>query len=766
VKVNGRLVAAIVVAAAVLAAVAVGASSTHSRGRTDAAAAPAGTTATTAATGTTAAPPTTAVHRTVAAFTRATATADRSAPNGGVPCPWLNSALPVTTRVDELLAAMTPLQEATLLHLLQYDPSVGYEGYTPAIPQLCIPLITEQDGPAGVAAAFTGATQLPAPIADAAAFDPGLAESYGDVIGSEDAAKGVDMALAPTINIDRSPRWGRSYESLGEDPFLTASLAIPLVRGIQANRVVAVVRHFAVYNQETERGTSADDAIVSERALREIYLPAFSATVQQADPAAVMCSYNLINGTPACQDPSLIDTILRQEWHFTGFVRSDCGSVYQQAPAMAVGISQVKCTSLYDPSTLAIQVDDGQLSRATLDGLARPLLTVLFEYNLIAAPHPASVADRSTVVTDEAHQQVALLTEDEGTVLLKNQDRLLPLDPRLVSSIALIGPDGGDPMPTGLGSTAVVGYQPLTPLVALGAVFGDRLRYASGADVADAVAAAKASHVAIVVVNDVESEGYDRPSLALPGDQDDLVDAVAAANPNTIVVLQTGSAVLMPWVNQVPAILETWYPGVLAGTSLVDILLGKVDPSGKLPVTFPVSEAEMPDNTPATFGGSGGRTLYSDGIDVGYRWYEANEVTPLFSFGYGMSYTSFSFTHLRVSALGDDVDVAASITNTGPVAGADIVQVYVGDPPSAGEPPRQLRAFQRVDLLPGDSQTLNVTLPAGDFAVWDDASASWQVEGGIYGLYVGDGSDAGNLPLVNSVTLPSEDLGVNSGLVV
>jgi len=205
---------------------------------------------------------------------------------------------------------------------------------------------------------------------------------------------------------------------------------------------------------------------------------------------------------------------------------------------------------------------------------------------------------------------------------------------------------------------------------------------------------------------------------------------------------------------------------VLAGTSLVDILLGKVDPSGKLPVTFPVSEAEMPDNTPATFGGSGGRTLYSDGIDVGYRWYEANEVTPLFSFGYGMSYTSFSFTHLRVSALGDDVDVAASITNTGPVAGADIVQVYVGDPPSAGEPPRQLRAFQRVDLLPGDSQTLNVTLPAGDFAVWDDASASWQVEGGIYGLYVGDGSDAGNLPLVNSVTLPSEDLGVNSGLVV
>ena len=449
-------------------------------------------------------------------------------------CPWLNPVLPVASRVDLLLHAMTPLQEATLLHLDQENPSVGYEGFTPAIPQLCFPMITEQDGAAGVATGFTGVTQLPAPVADAASFDPALAQRYGDVIGSEDAAKGVDLALSPTINIERSPLWGRAYESLGEDPFLTASMAVPLVKGIQANRVVSVVKHFAVYNQEMHRATGLDNAIVTQRALHEIYLPAFSAAVQQGGAGAVMCSYNLINGIPACENSNLLDGILRDQWHFSGFVRSDCGSVYAQQPAMAVGVSQVKCSMFYNPEGLAAAVTDGHLPRASLDALARPLLTVLFRYNLVGSPHPPA---RYVIATSQDHQQVALQTDDEGAVLLRNVGGLLPLDLAHLPSLALIGPSDATPMPAGFGAIYVLPSHPITNLAALRAAMGRRLRYNSGTNIASAVSVARHSTVVVIVLHDVEAERHDRTTLALPGDQDALVSAVAAANPRTIVVL-------------------------------------------------------------------------------------------------------------------------------------------------------------------------------------------------------------------------------------
>ena len=675
-------------------------------------------------------------------------------------CPWVNPRLPVATRVNLLLAAMSPLQEATLLHLRQYKPTVGYEGYTPAQPALCIPMITEQDGAAGVATGMTGVTQLPSPIADAAAFDPSLAQRYGDVIGSEDATKGVDLALSPTINIDRSPLWGRSYESLGEDPFLTASLAVPLVQGIQANRVVSVVKHFAVYNQESHRATAADNSIVSDQALHEVYLPAFAAVTRQAHAGAMMCSYNLINGVPACENGPLINGILRHQWGFQGMVRSDCGSVYDQASAMAVGISQVKCTRLYDPATMAAAVAAGRMPRATLDGLARPLLSVLFQYDLVANPHPP---DRAEVATGPAHQQVAAQTANEGTVLLKNDANLLPLDFTHLGSVALIGPQDGTPMPAGFGAMHVLPTHPVSALAALRAALGSRVLYDPGTNPSDAVAVARRAQVAIVVVHDVESEHYDRSSLSLPGNQDALVSAVANANRHTIVVLETGAAVLMPWIRSVSAILETWYPGEAAGTSLVDILSGRVNPSGKLPVTFPASAAQMPDNTPATFGGAGGRTLYSDGVNVGYRWYEATGVKPAFSFGYGLSYTRFAFSGLQSKVVGGGISVTARITNQGSLRGADVVQCYVGAPSGTGEPARQLRAYQRVDLLPGQSQVVTMRLSPGDLAVWSTAQQQWIVPAGPYRLYVGDGSDIGNLPLTTSVNMAPAALGVASG---
>ena len=686
--------------------------------------------------------------------TVAAATAPRVAPTTPA-CPWLNGHLPVSTRVDELLTAMTTAEEASLLHIHQVSLVVPYEGYTLPIPRLCIPLITEQDGAGGVANEMTGVTQLPAPIADAAAFDPSLAQRYGDVIGAEDAAKGVDLALAPTINIDRSPYWGRSYETLGEDPYLTASLAVPIVRGIQADRVVSVVKHFAVYNQETDRSTLQDDSIVSDQALHEVYLPAFSAVTQQAQAGAVMCSYNLINGTPACEDGPLIQGILRDQWRFSGFVRSDCNSVYRQAPAIAVGISQVKCSRLYNPLSLAA------LPKATLDGLIRPLLTVLFSHDLIANPHPLNHA---ASVATPAHDAVALQTADEGAVLLRNQRSLLPLDLSRLRSLALIGPADGTPMAAGFGAVYVQPNHPVSAAAAFRAALGSRLHYASGSDLVGAAELARASDAAIVVVNDVESEHIDRTTLALPAHENALVEAVAAANPRTIVVLETGSAVLMPWLRQVDAVLETWYPGQVAGTSLVDLVSGRVDPSGKLPVTFPADPALMPAGTPQTFGGVDGRTLYSEGVDVGYRWYEANNVTPAFPFGFGLSYTRFGFARLQLRAApSGGVSVDATVTNAGRVAGADVVQCYVGPPAQTGEPPRQLRGFTRVNLLPGQSQDVHLVVSLGDLARWDAVHAAWTVTGGTYHFYVGDASDAAHLPLRGQLRVAPTSLGVASG---
>jgi beta-glucosidase len=687
---------------------------------------------------------------------------------GALACPWLNPNLPVARRVDKLIAAMTPLQEATMLHLRQPGPGAPYEGWTAAIPELCIPSITQQDGAAGVATGFPGApanfpnvTQLPAPVADAAAFDPALAARYGDVIGAEDAAKGVDLALAPTINIDRSPLWGRSYESLGEDPYLSASLAVPLVNGIQNNRVVSVLKHYAVYNQETNRATAADNAVVSEQAIHEIYLPAFSAAVQAGHVGSVMCSYNLINGTPACQDSALLDGILRSSWHFDGFVRSDCGSVYDQAAAIAAGVSQIKCSKLYNPTALADMVTSGQLPRAQLDALVRPLLTVLFRFDLIAQPHPDN---RDDTATTAAHQTVALTTADEGSVLLKNDRNLLPLNMNRVRSVALIGPGQGTAMPAGFGAMHVQASDPVTALSALRDALGSRVHYTTGGSLLAAETLARQSELAIVVVHDLQSEHHDRTSLALPGNQDALVRTVAAANPNTIVVLETGSAVLMPWLHSVKAVLETWYPGEAAGTSLVDLLSGRVNPSGKLPVTFPASPAAMPANTAATFGGVGGRVLYSEGVNVGYRWYQANQVQPAFSFGYGLSYTKFKFSGLHVSvSKSGGLAVSATVTNVGAVRGADVAQCYLGFPSTTNEPPRQLRGFARVDLAPRQSAPVHFQLSAGDLATWDTTRHTWVVDGGTYRVSVGDGSEPAQLPLTTTVPLAHAVLGPNSG---
>ena len=685
-------------------------------------------------------------------------------------CPWLYSRLPSGRRASMLMAAMTPLQEASLLHLYWGGSTANpYEGLSPAIPSLCIPAITEQDGSGGVASGwrtttghFDGVTQLPSPIAGAAAFDPALASGYGQVIGAEDAGVGVDVALAPTINIERDPLWGRSYESLGEDPFLTGSLAVPLINGIQSQRVAAVVKHYAAYNQETGRGTLRDDAIISDRALHEIYLPAWSSAIQQAHPAGVMCAYDLINGVPSCQSQELLRNQLRGVWGFAGFIRSDCGSVFNQAASMAAGVSQVKCTGLYQPAEIAHAVTGGTLPKAELDGLVRPLLTALFQFDLIAAPHP--LRPDAQVSTDQ-DQDVALRTDNEGAVLLKN-DGLLPFAIPGTGSFALIGSNGGTPMPAGYGAMRVRSSDVTTTLEALQAA-GARVNYTNGAVISVAVRLARAANVAIVVVNDVESEGRDRQSLALPGDQNALVSAVAAANPRTIVVLETGAPVYMPWLSSVAGVLETWYPGQEAGTSLVQLLSGQVNPSGKLPVSWPTPGGARPDATLTEFGGGGGPTYYSEGLDVGYRWYEANGSRPQFPFGYGLSYTSFHYGGLHISSgPRGGFTVTATVTNTGRRSGAEIAQCYIGFPATSGEPPRQLRGFQRVVLDPGKNAQVRFPITRGDLATWSGAPGSvgsWSVAAGHYDVYVGASSDSAALPLHGTITSGSAQLGPAGG---
>lgn len=684
-------------------------------------------------------------------------------------CPWLDSSIPSGRRAQMLLSAMTPLQEADMLHLY-WGGSVAnpFEGLSPAIPSLCIPAVTEQDGAAGVgsgwrtaAGQFDGVTQLPAPIADAAAFDPGLARSYGKVIGAEDAAVGVDMALAPTINIERDPLWGRAYESLGEDPYLTASLSVPLVDGIQSHRVVAVVKHYAVYNQETGRGTTRDDVAVSDRALHEIYLPAWSTVIQEAHPGAVMCAYDLINGTPSCQSEALLVEQLRGVWGFAGFVRSDCGSIFDQAASIAAGVSQVKCTRLYQPAAIAAQVAAGTMPRGELDALVRPLLEVLFKFDLIASPHQPQP---NAVVSTGADQAVALQTANEGSVLLKDNG-ILPLDPS--STVALIGPDGGSPMTAGRGAMHVRSQQVTTALDAFQDEIGTRLSYTDGANIAVAQRLARLAHVAVVVVHDAESEGRDRTSLSLPGNQDALVEAVAAVNPRTVVVVESGAPVYMPWLGSVSAVLETWYPGQDAGQSLVGLLTGTVDPGGKLPVSWPAPGGPRPDSATGEFASTRGPTRFDEGIDVGYRWYASTGAAPQFPFGYGLSYTRFRFSDLKVRAgKGPGLTVTASVTNIGRRAGDEVAQCYIAFPATTGEPPLQLRGFERVNLLPGKSAPVRFAISAGDLATWSGAPGTvgtWSVAAGQYGVLVGDASALSSLPLRSSVAVPAAQLGPASG---
>jgi beta-glucosidase len=671
-------------------------------------------------------------------------------------CPWVGSSAPVPTRVSEVLAKMTVAQKVALV---TGASGSSYTGFIPAIGSLCIPAVNLQDGPAGVGDGLANVTQLPAPVDVAATWDTSAEQEYGQLIGSEQADKGTTVDLGPTINIVRDPRWGRAFESIGEDPYLNGTLGAADIRGVQSTGVMAQVKHFAVYNQETNRNTSSDNAVVSTQAEQEIYLPAFQNAVQNGAASSVMCAYSYVNGTAACQNQYLLSTVLRQQFGFGGFVTSDWGGTHSTAASANAGLDMdMPGNDGYFGSALQNAVSGGSVSTATLNSMVSDVLTEMFAFGLFDRPTAGSPDETATSATDQSD---ATQLAEEGSVLLKNSGSILPLTSS-DKSIAVIGADAStSPLTAGGGSASVTSSGTVTPLqgITAAAPSGVTVSYNNGSSDSSAASLAASSGVAIVFASLSESEGSDLTSVDLGSTDDNLISAVAAANPHTIVVLNTGSAVTMPWLSSVAGVMEAWYPGQEDGTAIASLLFGSTDPSGHLTVTFPASLSQVPASTTAQWPGTNGTVQYSEGIDVGYRWYDTKSLTPLFPFGYGLSYTSFSFSNLKVGTLteGGAATVTATVTNTGTRAGADVGQLYVSDPAASGQPPRQLEGFQRVSLQPGASQTVTFQLTQQNLQYWNSASSAWATSTGSYGIEVGD-SDA-NLPLSGTLAVSSSQIG-------
>jgi beta-glucosidase len=700
-------------------------------------------------------------------------------------CPWVGSTAPVSQRVEQVMASMTLSNEEDLV----YGGAGSYVGNIEAIPSLCIPSINLEDGPLGVGDSLQGVTQMPAAVMAASTWDTSLEQQYGAVVGSEDLGKGVNVDLGPTVNIVRDPRWGRAFESFGEDPYLAGQMGAAYIQGVQSQgSIMAQVKHYDVYNQETNRNTSGDDDVVTERAMQEIYMPAFQTAVN-AGADSVMCAYSQPNGSPACQQAYQLGD-LNNQLGFQGFVTSDWGGTQSTNQSIEAGEdmdmsgSAGCCTDSYYGSDLATALSDGAVPRDYLDDAVARILTELFVSGIMNSGNTGNI---NNTVSTAAHVATALQVAEEGTVLLKNSGSLLPLSAGSVGSIAVIGTNANPGLSdqncnysspstvypySGGGSACVnASTSPVSPLAGIQAAApGATVTYNNGSSQSSAVAAAQAANVAIVFGGYDETEGSDISSIDLGTTEDNLISAVAAANPRTIVVLNTGSAVTMPWLSSVAGVIESWYPGQEDGTALANILFGSYDPSGHLPVTFPTSLSQVPASTAQEFPGANGQVQYNEGIDVGYRWYQSKDETPLFPFGYGLSYTTFSFSNLSVTGFNSSgtATVTATVTNTGTRAGADVAQLYIGDPSSTGEPPWQLKGFQRVSLNAGASTTVTFSVPVHDLTHWagpgattdpsawsgpDPDGGGWTAPAGTYEIGVGDSSS--NLPLTGSLTLAS-----------
>lgn len=639
-------------------------------------------------------------------------------------------------------------------------------GYIPGIPRLGIPALYETDASLGVTwiggARGNGGTQLPSGIAQGATWNVDLVERGGRMIGSEARAMGYNVMLAGGINLMRDPRNGRTFEYLGEDPLHSGLLGGAAVRGIQSNNIVSTVKHFAINPQET--GRAFMNTVIAEDALRESDLLAFEIAIEQGDPGSVMCAYNATNGAQSCGNRFLLTQVLREDWDFPGFVMSDWGAVDALDYALT-GLDQQSGSGIDpqpffgEPLKQAAQNDPAYRER--LGEMVRRILYAIYDNGL--DEHPASSGG---AIDAEANAAVALEVARQGIVLLANPKGILPLGAD-VKSIAVIGGHADAGTPVGGGSSKVLGdggpsitvpflrdgtaafgfmidqdFNRSAPLAAIRAAApGATVRFRDGRYPAEAALAASQADVAIVFANQYQTEGFDLPDLSLPDGQDALIEAVARANPNTIVVLQTGGPVRMPWKDSVAGIVEAWYSGARGGEAIADILFGKANPSGRLPVTFPQSEAQLPRPELDGLGtiepnfvgvGAPGQTLDVDydieGSDLGYRWYARQGLEPLFPLGHGLSYTTFAHESLEITREGDRLVASFTIRNTGQRDGADVPQIYLAE--VGGRPMRRLAGFARVQLEAGEARRLEIPLEWRVIGEWEDGD--WRIAPGRY----------------------------------
>ena len=699
--------------------------------------------------------------------------------------PWMNASLSPDERADMVLKEMTLDEKIELLHgqgmpgwpreVKNPQPELGNggAGFILGIPRLGIPIIQMSDAAYGVrSSAENGrySTALPSNVGAAASWDPEAACAYGTVIGKELRAQGYNMTLGGGVNLTREPRNGRTFEYMGEDPVLAGTLVGNLMKCEQAQHVIGDIKHYAANDQES--GRNEVDALISKRAMRESDLLAFEIGVGIAQPGAVMCSYNAVNGDFACENRYLLTNVLKKDWGFKGFVVSDWGGTHSTVKASAAGLDNEEPLDEFFGAKLKEAVETGKVSMAELDEHARRVLRSEFACGLIDYPTKKSVADV------EGDLATAQKIEEQSAVLLKNTGGLLPLNSAAVKSIAIIGPHANEGMISGSGSAQVdapgrpsAGWMaqvwfPPSPVLTLQEKFPSaKVQFDSGANPASAAALAKNSDVAIVFAYQWESEGMDLENLSLPVKQDELIEAVAAANPKTIVVLETGTAVTMPWLEKVGVVLEAWYAGSKGADAVASILSGDVNPSAKLPMTFPKSEADLPHPQlvkpgPGETGekavmksGEAKPTFsvhYDEGLKVGYKWYDAEKKAVLFPFGYGLSYTRFAYSGLKVAA-GKETRVSFTVKNTGKRDGAEVAEVYAALPASAGEPPKRLVGWSKVWLKAGESKEVSVSVGEKYLSIYNEASNGWKLVPGGYTFMVGGSSQ--ELPLHEKVEL-------------
>ncbi|MGY2735531.1 glycoside hydrolase family 3 C-terminal domain-containing protein [Sphingomonas sp. UYP23] len=678
---------------------------------------------------------------------------------------WNDAKLDPDTRAKALVSAMTRDEKLTMvfgyfatdfpvsMYKAPAGARAGSAGYVPAIARLGIPAQHQTDAGIGVATQGGAAvkrerTALPSNLAIAASWDVAIAHAGGAMIGDEARRSGFNVMLAGGVDLLREPRNGRNFEYGGEDPLLAGTIVAEQVRGIQSNHVISTIKHYAFNDQETDR--NAGNSLIEHSAARVSDLLAFQLAIERADPASIMCSYNRVDGAYACENSWLLTDVLRTDWGFKGYVMSDWGATHSTVAAANSGLDQDSGfpfdTQPFFGAPLRAALDSGAVAPARLDLMTHRILRAMFAQGIFE--HPVS----EQPIDYPAHAAVTRAAAEAGAVLLKNSGDLLPLAAsakRIVvigghadkgvlagGGSSLVYPVGGNAVP-GLLPTSWPGpimYYPSSPLDEIKRrAPGAEIAFADGSDPAAAAALARGADVVIVFATQWQGESFDVP-MALDGAQDALIDAVGTANRKTVVVLETGSQVAMPWLGKVGAVLEAWYPGTAGGAAIANLLFGTTNPSGRLPMTFASSVDQLPDPAKP----HAGDVVYTEGAAVGYKWFDAKAITPLFAFGHGLSYTRFATDGLTAIAANGALTARFTVRNTGARAGATVPQIYVAPVAGGWEAPKRLGGFTKVALAPSARQTVSVSVDPRLLATWDEAGHQWRIAGGRYKVMLAD----------------------------